>query len=154
MFFQLLTNGWLTGRDIVTYDPGTILGLRVVYAPVEDLLFGFTLVVQSMIWVGVVGSSRAVALTLERARRYHAISTATSEASMSDVLIRDVPEDVLTVIDARAAALRLSRNEYLRRRLRQETQLGAGPVHVDDLQRFAAMFSDLADAEVMSRAWS
>ncbi len=50
VFFQLLTNGWLTGRDIVTYDPGTILGLRVVYAPVEDLLFGFTLVVQSMIW--------------------------------------------------------------------------------------------------------
>ena len=73
---------------------------------------------------------------------------------MSNVLIRDVPEDVLTVIDARAAALRLSRNEYLRRRLRQETQLGASPVHVDDLQRFAVMFSDLADAEVMSRAWS
>ena len=39
---------------------------------------------------------------------------------MSDVLIRDVPEDVVAAIDARAAALRLSRNEYLRRRLRQD----------------------------------
>jgi lycopene cyclase domain-containing protein len=50
VFFQLLTNGWLTGRDIVTYDPDAIVGVRVVYAPVEDLLFGFALVVQSMAW--------------------------------------------------------------------------------------------------------
>ena len=26
--FQLLTNGWLTGRDIVTYDDAAILGVR------------------------------------------------------------------------------------------------------------------------------
>ena len=26
VFFQLLTNGWLTGREIVRYDGGTILG--------------------------------------------------------------------------------------------------------------------------------
>ena len=50
VFFQLLTNGWLTGRDIVTYSPDAILGARLVYAPVEDLLFGFSLVVQSMAW--------------------------------------------------------------------------------------------------------
>jgi lycopene cyclase domain-containing protein len=48
--FQLLTNGWLTGRDIVTYDEDVIVGLRVVYAPVEDLLFGFSLVLQAMAW--------------------------------------------------------------------------------------------------------
>jgi lycopene cyclase domain-containing protein len=48
--FQLLTNGWLTGRDIVTYDDSAILGVRVVYAPVEDLLFGFSLVVQTLAW--------------------------------------------------------------------------------------------------------
>jgi hypothetical protein len=34
----------------VTYDGGAILGLRIVNAPVEDLLFGFALVVQSMSW--------------------------------------------------------------------------------------------------------
>jgi lycopene cyclase domain-containing protein len=50
VFFQLVTNGILTGRDIVTYDPGAILGLRIVYAPVEDLLFGFSLVVQTLAW--------------------------------------------------------------------------------------------------------
>jgi lycopene cyclase domain-containing protein len=50
VFFQLVTNGWLTGRDIVTYSPDAILGVRLVYAPVEDLLFGFSLVVQSMAW--------------------------------------------------------------------------------------------------------
>jgi lycopene cyclase domain-containing protein len=50
VFFQLITNGILTGRDIVTYDPEAILGLRIVYAPVEDLLFGFALVVQTLAW--------------------------------------------------------------------------------------------------------
>ena len=50
VFFQLLTNGWLTGRDIVTYDDAAIVGVRVVFAPVEDLLFGFSLVVQTLAW--------------------------------------------------------------------------------------------------------
>jgi lycopene cyclase domain-containing protein len=50
VFFQLLTNGWLTGRDIVTYDEHAILGWRVAFAPVEDLLFGFSLVVQTLAW--------------------------------------------------------------------------------------------------------
>jgi lycopene cyclase domain-containing protein len=48
--FQLVTNGWLTGRDIVTYDEDAIVGARLVYAPVEDLLFGFSLVVQTLAW--------------------------------------------------------------------------------------------------------
>ena len=48
--FQLLTNGWLTGRDIVRYDEDAILGTRLVYAPLEDLLFGFSLVVQTLAW--------------------------------------------------------------------------------------------------------
>ena len=50
VFFQLVTNGILTGRDIVTYDPAAITGLRLVFAPVEDLLFGFALVVQTLSW--------------------------------------------------------------------------------------------------------
>jgi len=48
--FQLLTNGWLTGRDIVRYDDAAILGWHVVFAPVEDLLFGFSLVLQTLTW--------------------------------------------------------------------------------------------------------
>lgn len=50
VFFQLVTNGILTGRGIVTYDAAAILGWRIVYAPVEDLLFGFALVVQTLSW--------------------------------------------------------------------------------------------------------
>jgi lycopene cyclase domain-containing protein len=48
--FQLLTNGWLTGRDIVSYADSAIVGVRVVFAPVEDLLFGFSLVLQTLAW--------------------------------------------------------------------------------------------------------
>ena len=48
--FQLLTNGILTGRGVVTYDADAILGVRMAFAPVEDLLFGFALVVQTLAW--------------------------------------------------------------------------------------------------------
>jgi lycopene cyclase domain-containing protein len=44
VFFQLLTNWWLTSRNIVMYSPDTIIGVRIASAPVEDLLFGFALV--------------------------------------------------------------------------------------------------------------
>ena len=39
LVFQLLTNGALTGFEIVRYDPRTIVGWRFAGAPVEDLLF-------------------------------------------------------------------------------------------------------------------
>lgn len=52
LFFQLLANGVLTGRGVVRYDPAAILGLRVLYAPVEDLAFGFALVLCTLsAWV-------------------------------------------------------------------------------------------------------
>jgi lycopene cyclase domain-containing protein len=59
--FQLLSNGILTGRHIVIYDPAAILGLRLVYAPVEDLLFGFALVLLTLslwVWLGRRGVDR------------------------------------------------------------------------------------------------
>ena len=52
LFFQLLTNGVFTGLGIVTYDPDTILGPRVAFAPVEDLLFGYAMVTMTLsLWV-------------------------------------------------------------------------------------------------------
>ncbi len=48
--FQLISNGVLTYRHIVRYDPGSILGLRLAGAPVEDLAFGFSLVLQTLCW--------------------------------------------------------------------------------------------------------
>ena len=52
LLFQLLTNWWLTSRNIVMYDAGSIIGTRIASAPAEDLLFGFALIlgVQSS-WV-------------------------------------------------------------------------------------------------------
>jgi lycopene cyclase domain-containing protein len=50
--FQLLTNWWLTSRDIVRYSEDTILGLRIASAPLEDLFFGFALILSVMAtWV-------------------------------------------------------------------------------------------------------
>jgi hypothetical protein len=72
---------------------------------------------------------------------------------MTDVLIRDVPDDVIAAVDAHAARLGLSRSEYVRRRLAQDAAVGATTVSVEDLARFADVFGDLADPEVMARAW-
>ena len=55
IFFQLLTNGYLTGQGIVTYNPDAISGTRIAFAPIEDLLFGFSLVTLTIFiweWVG------------------------------------------------------------------------------------------------------
>ena len=46
--FQLLANGVLTGRGVVLYNRSDILGVRLVHAPVEDLAFGFALVLVSL----------------------------------------------------------------------------------------------------------
>ena len=59
--FQLLSNGILTGRDIVMYAPEAILGPRLVHAPVEDLLFGFAMVLLTLdlwVWWGRRGVQR------------------------------------------------------------------------------------------------
>jgi lycopene cyclase domain-containing protein len=48
---QVAANGVLTGLAVVRYDPSAILGLRLAFAPVEDLVFGFALVLSTLaIW--------------------------------------------------------------------------------------------------------
>jgi lycopene cyclase domain-containing protein len=52
--FQLLVNGLLTGLRVVQYDRDAILGLRLAYAPVEDLGFGFALILLTLsCWVAL-----------------------------------------------------------------------------------------------------
>ncbi len=75
VFFQLLSNGVLTGSGTVHYDGEVIIGSsspegsrppfigdgRLAYAPVEDLLFGFAMVLWSQalwIWFGRRGVQR------------------------------------------------------------------------------------------------
>ena len=72
---------------------------------------------------------------------------------MTDILVRDVPEEVIAALDSRASRLGLSRSEYLRRRLAQEAVSASQPVTVKHLATFAETFADLADAEIMKGAW-
>jgi hypothetical protein len=73
---------------------------------------------------------------------------------MTDILIRDVPDEVLAAIDAKAKRVGLSRTAYLRRALERERVQDSGPVTVDQLERVAKLVADLDDPDVMSDAWS
>jgi hypothetical protein len=72
---------------------------------------------------------------------------------MTDVLIRDIPDDVLAGVDAHAARLGISRVEYIRRRLAADAAANAASVSVKDLRRFADKFVDLTDESIMDAAW-
>ena len=73
---------------------------------------------------------------------------------MPDVLIRDVPAAVLRWMDARAARMRLSRSELLRRQLvAWAGQDDTATISAADWDAFDATFADLADSDVMARAW-
>ena len=72
--FQLLTNGVLTGREVVRYADDAIVGLgndkaspefigggRIFFAPIEDLMFGFALILWVLgvwVWLGRKGLQR------------------------------------------------------------------------------------------------
>ena len=85
VFFQLVTNAMLTGLRIVRYDGAAIVGTstppdapppflgdgRIAYAPFEDLLFGFALVVLTQVlwvWLGRRGVQRTPYAGLPRVR--------------------------------------------------------------------------------------
>lgn len=73
---------------------------------------------------------------------------------MTDILIRGLSASAVEHIDAAAAALGLSRNEFLRRRLEQEApEAIEGRLTSADWARSAGVFEDLDDPEVMDSAW-
>lgn len=49
LFFKALMNGVLTGKNIVQYDSRFYLGIRIGTIPVEDFLFGFSMVTLTII---------------------------------------------------------------------------------------------------------
>ena len=52
LFFQLITNWWLTSRGILTYSEDAIIGTRIAAAPVEDLFFGFAMITMTIsLWI-------------------------------------------------------------------------------------------------------
>ena len=72
---------------------------------------------------------------------------------MADVLVRDVPEEVLAGVDAHAARLGLSRVEYIRRRLAADAATSAEAVSAADLRSFAEAAQALTDPQVIGAAW-
>lgn len=75
VFFQLVANGVLTGAGIVEYSGAKIIGSdtpqdsrppflgdgRIAYAPVEDLLFGYSMILLTLalwVWWGKRGVQR------------------------------------------------------------------------------------------------
>ena len=48
-FFKIPSNGYLTGRPIVLYDPAYFLGIRLGTIPVEDFFYGFGLITLSLV---------------------------------------------------------------------------------------------------------
>ena len=73
---------------------------------------------------------------------------------MTDILIRDVPDDVVAAIDAKAHRTGLSRTEYLRRSLARERVDETSTVDVRSLEILAERIRDLEDPKVMGGAWS
>ena len=48
--FKLLVNGYLTGAGIVLYRAQFFLGVRIGSIPVEDFLFGFSMVTLTIVF--------------------------------------------------------------------------------------------------------
>jgi hypothetical protein len=73
---------------------------------------------------------------------------------MPNILIRDLSQRAVDRIDADAANLGLSRNEYLRRKFEQSvTEPTQRAVTAEDWKRSAETFADLADPDAMEGAW-
>jgi hypothetical protein len=70
-------------------------------------------------------------------------------------LIRDLSQEAVDRIDAAAANLGVSRNEYLRRKLEENVGPASSrrSVTAEDWQRSAEVFADLGDPAVMAAAW-
>ncbi|MCX5711615.1 MAG: lycopene cyclase domain-containing protein [Candidatus Omnitrophica bacterium] len=48
--FKFLVNGFLTGKGIVLYNPKYFLSIRAGSIPLEDFLFGFSMVLLTIIF--------------------------------------------------------------------------------------------------------
>jgi len=71
---------------------------------------------------------------------------------VTDILIRNVPDEVIAAVDANAKQAELSRAEYLRRLLEREDSR-APEVTVEDFRRLAETCADARDPEFIASAW-
>ncbi len=97
IFFQLVSNAVLTGLRIVRYDGDFIVGSstpvegpppflgdgRIAFAPIEDLIFGFVLVLLTLaLWVfwGRLGVQRLPAVGPPRAQFFRSTPSRNSDS--------------------------------------------------------------------------
>ncbi len=73
---------------------------------------------------------------------------------MTDILIRDVPEDLIELIERNSRRMGISRSEYLRRTLARERSTEIEPTTATDFERVSERFAGLVDDDLMRRAWS
>jgi hypothetical protein len=71
-----------------------------------------------------------------------------------DLLIRNVDEETVRQIDARAEVLGLSRSEFLRREVHRVAQVSVRPATRADFEWVSEMLVDLVDDALMARAWA
>lgn len=59
MAFKIPSNGYLTGRPIVLYNPDFFLGIRLGSIPIEDFFYGFGLITVTLVlWEHFVRKER------------------------------------------------------------------------------------------------
>ena len=73
---------------------------------------------------------------------------------MPDILIRDVPDDVIGLLEQKARRLGLSRTEYLRRVLVRDSTTASADATLEDWRSFAERHADLDDPDVIRQAWT
>lgn len=76
---------------------------------------------------------------------------------MTDVLIRNVPEDDVRLLDHRAERLGVSRTEFLRRLLSEQARAESNQIRLDISVTDFAIFADIPDAadeDFIRNAWS
>jgi lycopene cyclase domain-containing protein len=103
--FQLAANGVLTGRRMVVYAPDAVLSdggprlagdWRLVYAPVEDLAFGFAMILLTLsvwVWLGRRGVQREPAAGARQRSGCRRARTARASPGSATAARRPTPTD-------------------------------------------------------------
>jgi plasmid stability protein len=81
-------------------------------------------------------------------------SDITYEATMADLLIRDLAPELVSALDSKALALGISRVEYVRRTLARDVVVSSESVTEKHLLALTQLLPDLGNVEIMRDAWS
>lgn len=72
---------------------------------------------------------------------------------MTDIVIRDLPDDVIVGLDRKAKERGVSLEEFIRLRLVESVSRSSEWVTVESLRYMSERLAELADSEVTAEAW-